>query len=150
MKHLLRLALFALFAAGPLAAAPAQPWAQLKVGMSADDALDLLGDPVCSRRGHGFFTWIYDEGAEVLLYGEGKVVGWTLPGATENPGPSRDIWSSQPAGKYYATMHAVLPRPAKTRATPGAPKADGIAPRAAAGTGYEEYAARSRPHPPAG
>src|SRR5690242_9682961 len=106
MSTILRLLLLTALLAGPLAAAP-KPWSRLKVGTPAQEVLTLLGDPVCARTGKGFETWIYDDGAEVLLWRTGTVIGWTEPADASLANPSRDIWSEQPANRYYSTMYSV-------------------------------------------
>lgn len=137
MSTILRLLLLTALLAGPLAAAP-KPWSQLKVGTPAPEVLALLGDPVCARTGKGFETWIYDDGAEVLLWRTGTVIGWTEPAEASLPNPSRDIWSEQPAGRYYASMYSVLPRPL-TKKTDVARMRTLLEAAATAGTGYEQY-----------
>lgn len=132
MPNPARLFLLSLLCLGSLPAAP-QPWTRLKVGMSAIETVSLLGHPIFHRQGHGFVTWTYDHGAEVLLQGDGAVVGWTAPASAGNPARSQDIWSNQPAGQYHATMHAVLPRLQK----PGAKRRPGLV-GAAGGTTYEQ------------
>jgi hypothetical protein len=119
------------------------PWERLQLGMSGSETVALLGEPVLSSRGGGFHKLNYDGGAEVLLYGDGRVVGWTAPAGSRGAKHSHDIWSCQPAGKYYATMHAILPRPVRDREarTVRQPAGDRAA---TAGTGYEEYSARRR------
>jgi hypothetical protein len=119
------------------------PWERLQLGMPAGEAIALLGDPVVSSRGGGFLKLNYDGGAEVLLYGDGRVVGWTAPAGSGGAKHSHDIWSSQPAGKYYATMHAILPRPVRNQEARVVRRAAGDG-AAATGTGYEEYSARRR------
>lgn len=111
-------------------AAPA-PWDQLKVGMSAEDAITLLGMPVLRIKGRGFETWTYDQGAELLVYG--LVVGWTIPAATNGATRGHDVWSAQPRGDYFATLRsAVIRKPA-----PKAPVVV-VAP-SHTGMGYEQY-----------
>ena len=70
-----------------------------------------------------------------LLHASGAVIGWTAPAAMGGKG-SQDIWSNQPAGKYYASMHAVLPRPPKVPARHGNQPRP---PRAPGANGYERY-----------
>jgi hypothetical protein len=90
-----------------------EPWAQLKVGMGAADTAALLGHPIFHRQGHGFTTWTYDRGGEVLLHANGTVIGWTAPKTARVAVRSRDIWSNRPDGEFSPTMHSVLPRPMK-------------------------------------
>ena len=139
MKPVLRLALLGLLLVGTLSAGQS-PWTQLKVGMSANRTVALLGAPVMRNHGHGFETWIYDHGAEVVIHAGLTLVGWTAPAVLAVPVHSQDIWSEHPAGEYYATMHAILPRPVRPVATP---KADvtpaAVAAKATAGLTYEEF-----------
>ena len=139
MKSVLRLALLGLLLVGTLSAGQS-PWTQLKVGMSANRTVSLLGAPVMRNHGHGFETWIYDHGAEVVIYAGITLVGWTAPAVLAVPGHSQDIWSNHPAGEYYATMHAILPRPDRPDAArkPGAAPAVEAA-KATAGLTYEAY-----------
>jgi hypothetical protein len=132
MKLPPRLALLALALAGTLSAA--DPWKQMHVGMSAAETVALLGHPLAHRQGHGFSTWTYDDGAEVLLQSTGSVMGWTAPGSTQPAVRSRDVWRNRPAGVRHATMHAALPRPTKSRRP--APPPDVI--RQGRITSYEE------------
>jgi hypothetical protein len=134
MTTVSRLLLFSLVLLGS-ASAETLPWARLKIGMTADETFSLLGEPISSRRGHGFVTWTYDDGAEVLLHATGAVVGWTAPAAAAASARSADVWSKQPAGRYYASMHSVLPRPTRAPGRNGA-RAVRTEP---AGTGYEAY-----------
>ena len=134
-----RLTLLGLLLAGTLSAGQS-PWTQLKVGMSANRTVSLLGAPVMRNHGHGFETWIYDHGAEVVIYAGITLVGWTAPAVLAVPVHSQDIWSNHPAGEYYATMHAILPRPDRpdaTRKPDAAPAA--VAPKPTAGLTYEEF-----------
>lgn len=109
MRQTFLLFLLGLLIAGPLAADETeQGWKQLKVGMSAEEAAFLLGEPVLRRHGHGFETWTYDGGSEVLFHATGTVVGWTAPASARLSRRSEDLWSTRPKGKYYPTMHAAL------------------------------------------
>lgn len=134
MTTVSRLVLLSLVLLGS-ASADILPWSRLKIGMTAGETASLLGDPIFQRRGHGFVTWTYDDGAEVLLHATGSVVGWTAPAKAVEAMQSADIWSQQPAGKYYASMHSVLPRPVKKPARGGS---NGAVVRASGGTTYEQ------------
>lgn len=115
------------------------PWTQLKVGLSAQRTASLLGEPVLRNHGHGFETWTYDHGAEVVIYAGATLVGWTAPAELALPVRSQDVWSNHPAGDYYATMHSILPQPVRPKAnrrTGG--NEPGETPRATAGQPYEE------------
>ena len=93
---------------------------------------------MCARTGKGFEIWSYDQGAEVLLGRTGTVIGWTMPATTGLPPSSRDIWSKQPAGRYYATLYSVLPRPALKKSD--APLVRTLLEAVSTpGTGYEQY-----------
>ena len=132
---LLRLFLLCLVSATSLSAE--QSWAQLKVGMAADDALEVLGEPVSVRRGRGFETWIYDHGAEVLVYP--VVVGWTAPASTGLKHFSHDVWAAKPGGNFQKTLATAVSKAVKANAPlpPAKPTPEAVA--AAAGMGYEEY-----------
>jgi hypothetical protein len=130
MRHLLAVLVAGFLVLNSALATPG-PWNQLKVGMSAADAITLLGMPVLRIKGRGFETWTYDRGAELLVYG--LVVGWTIPAATNGVPQSHDVWSSQPRGDYFATLRsAVIHKP-----MPKAPVVV-VAP-SHTGMGYEEY-----------
>ena len=133
-----RLTLLGLLLVGTLSAGQ-NPWTQLKVGLSAQRTATLLGEPVLRNHGHGFETWTYDHGAEVIIYAGATLVGWTAPAELAQLVRSQDIWSNHPAGEYYATMHAILPRPerpAANRRTDGNRTA--VTPRTTAGQTYEQ------------
>jgi len=108
------------------------------MGMTTEQTASLLGEPMFRRRGHGFETWTYEGCAEVVFYGSGAVVAWTAPPEPPAPPRSRDLWSSQPKGKFV-TMHAAL------RDSPGAaPAPTGSAAarkrlRPDSSQGYEAY-----------
>ena len=103
-----RLFLLSLLLVSALAAG-AEPWSQLKVGMSPQDAVTLLGEPLFRRQGKGFQTWTYDGGAEVLLYITSGVVGWTAPASVRIAARNDDVWSQRKPGVYYATLFSGLP-----------------------------------------
>lgn len=136
MHAVLRFVLICLLPLPALAAASG-PWAQLKLGMSAAHAATLLGDPLLRSVGHGFETWTYDDGAELVLHG--TVVGWTAPHSAGLPKRSQDVWLSRPSGRHYATLHAVLTDPARPVVAP--PPATAVAKRKATanGIGFEDY-----------
>lgn len=113
-----------------------QSWAQLKVGMAADEALEVLGEPVSVRHGRGFETWIYDHGAEVLVYT--VVVGWTAPSSSGLKSVSHDVWAAKPGGNYHKTLAAAVSKAVRANAPVPAKASVAVAP-AAAGIGYEEY-----------
>lgn len=136
MPVALRLCLLSLVLAGSLSA-EAPPWEQLKVGMTADQVITLLGDPVLRSKGRGFETWTYDDGAEVLVYG--LVVGWTAPVASDLPARSHDVWSNHPRGDYFTTLRSAVRQAAAKPTTAIAAKPVRQIPRNTAGLGYEEY-----------
>jgi len=132
----LRLFLISFLLLAPLSAEP-MPWAQLKVGMAAEEILSLLGDPVMRSKGRGFETWTYDDGAEVLIYG--LVVGWTMPASATVRVRSEDVWRNHPRGDYYATLRsAVRKAGAKPAATAPAGPLPGKRPDDS-GMGYERF-----------
>lgn len=74
----LRLVAFLLLA-GSTQAAP--QWMRLKVGMSADDIVRFVGEPLMRVKARGLERWIYDGAGEVVFYG-GPVKFWTIPSPT--------------------------------------------------------------------
>jgi hypothetical protein len=135
MSYFLRLAVISVLLAGSLSAAP-KPWTQIKVGMSTEEIitlLGLLGDPVSRRQGRGFETWTYDHGAEVLIYK--LVVGWTAPTSATLVVRSEDVWSNHPQGDYFSPVRAVL----RKNAAKLAPATAAKRPLSTTGMGYEEY-----------
>jgi hypothetical protein len=79
--------------------------------MAAEEAVAALGEPLLRTSGKGLELWIYDNQAEVLLYG--PVIGWTTPGSRQVPGRAVDIWQRQP-GEVDAPVF-LLPRPSISR-----------------------------------
>jgi hypothetical protein len=132
MPSFLRLSIISLLLVGSLSAAP-RPWAQIKVGMSAEEIVTLLGDPVFRRQGRGFETWTYDQGAEVLICK--LVVGWTAPTSATLVVRSEDVWSNHPQGDYLSPVRAVL----RKNAGKLAPAATAKRSLSNTGMGYEEY-----------
>lgn len=132
----MRLFLISLLLLAPLSAEP-MPWAQLKVGMAAGEILSLLGDPVLRSKGHGFETWTYDDGAEVVIYG--LLVGWTTPASATTRGHSEDVWRNQPRGDYYATLRSAVrkaaAKPAVTAPAGSPPEKQPVN----SGIGYERF-----------
>lgn len=100
------------FAIGPLLGA--EDWTQLKVGMSPDEAMEFLGDPLMKTSGNGFELWIYDNNAEAVFYG-GPLIGWTTPAKGKTKGKTVDVWQRKPGAPN--TPSFVLPRatPYRTR-----------------------------------
>jgi hypothetical protein len=103
-------------------------WSQMKLGMTPEETVALLGQPLLSTKGRGFETWIYDHGAEILLYD--TVIGWTTPGLAKVGSRSTDVWRANGARPYFPTFMAAVPRrrePApEPRAVPqGAPQGGG-------------------------
>lgn len=118
--------------------AESAPWTQLKIGMSADEVMTVLGDPVSRRQGRGFETWTYDHGAEVLVYG--ILVGWTAPAASGLKMNSQDVWASHPKGAFIPTLQTALRKAVRPPTPPVAPPKPAPAARPpGAGMGYEEY-----------
>lgn len=114
------------------------PWTQLKIGMSADELVSVLGDPVFRRQGRGFETWTYDQGAEVLVYG--IVVGWTTPADPGHKIHSQDVWADHPKGAFMPTLQTALREAVRPPAKPVAPAKPAPSARPpGAGMGYEEY-----------
>lgn len=89
-------------------------WSQLKLGMTANQAAAALGRPMQRTLGNGFEIWIYDNGAEALLFG--SLIGWTTPTSASSPMAkpierSRDIWSEDCSEAIYPTFLSLLPQP---------------------------------------
>jgi hypothetical protein len=136
MVTLLRPSLIFILLAVSLPAAP-QPWARLTLGMTTEQTVALLGSPLLRTRGHGFETWTYDHGAEVLVHG--TVVGWTAPASARLLVRSQDVWHGRRPGEHYATLQSGLPAASRKPAALTAP-AIKRKPTARGGTlGYEEY-----------
>ena len=87
----------------------ADRWAQLKLGMTAEETVAALGEPLIRTVGRGFELWVYDDRAEVLFYG--PVIGWTTPGVGPKAGEAHDIWQSDHTGVPTPTFLSQLPRP---------------------------------------
>lgn len=136
MSLFLRLLLPGLLLVGSVTAAP-QPWARLKLGMSAEQTVVLLGSPILRTRGHGFETWTYDHGAEVLIHG--TVVGWTAPASARLLVRTQDVWQSRRIGEHYATLQSGLPAASRKPAAVTVPVVRRKPAATGAGLGYEEY-----------
>ena len=76
-------------------------------------------------------------GAELVIHG--TVVGWTAPASAGLPKRSQDVWLSRPAGRHYATLHAVLTDPSRPVVAP--PPAAPVTKRKPTtnGIGFEDY-----------
>ncbi len=85
----------------------ADGWAQLKVGMSADEATEALGLPLMKTSARGFDLWIYDNNAEALFFG-GPLVGWTTPRDLKSVSRTVDVWQRTPGST--APPSFILPR----------------------------------------
>lgn len=83
-------------------------WAQLRLGMTADEAVAVLGSPLIRTAGHGFELWTYDNGAEALLFG--SLIGWTVSGAANVADRSCDIWRVHRPDARSANFLDALPR----------------------------------------
>ena len=99
------LGLLVIFTTGSLRGADG--WAQLKVGMSTEEAEVALGLPLLKTSARGFDLWIYDNNAEALFFG-GPLVGWTTPSDLKVAKRTVDVWQRAPGGPTYPTF--VLPR----------------------------------------
>ena len=132
MPNFIRLLLLSVLLTGTLSAAPTS-WGKLKIGMSAEEAVALLGRPFCRSEGHGYQRWVYDQGAEVLLHGGIAVIGWSVPLPLRAAVRNLDIWSDRASGDYYAAL-------CTARAEQAARRRSGV--RAAKpGAVYEDYLA---------
>jgi hypothetical protein len=92
----------------PVSGWAAEGWANLKAGMTRNEAVAVLGTELVASRGRGFEVAIYDDRAEVVFL-HGKVVAWTAPVSIQAaPAPSA-VWQfdqgsrlragGQPAGR---------------------------------------------------
>ena len=88
----------------------AESWGVLKVGMSSDEASEVLGEPLLKTIGRGFELWIYDNSAEAVFFG-GPLVGWTAPRDFKAMPRIVDVWQRKP-GAPNAPVY-ILPRPTK-------------------------------------
>jgi hypothetical protein len=79
-----------LFLLLPGLARAADGWAQLKLGMTAEQAEAALGAPLFRNEGRGFELWIYDGRAEVVMYG--GVIAWTAPATSTAARSSPQTW----------------------------------------------------------
>lgn len=95
----------------PLAGRAAENWSQLKIGMSVEETLATLGQPLLRSTGRGFETWTYDKGGDVLVYG--SLIGWTAP-ASPALAPvavrSKDVWSENRNLPYLSFLSLLPPR----------------------------------------
>ncbi|MCX6953587.1 MAG: hypothetical protein NTV51_15660 [Verrucomicrobia bacterium] len=110
------LSLLFVLALAPTLVRGAEQWAQLKLGMTAEQTLAALGDPILKTTGNGFEVWIYNHGSEVVLYG--SLIGWTAPAAAKLPERSTDIWSDDDSGETFPTFLALLPKPVRVGPVP--------------------------------
>ena len=105
----------------PLAGRAAENWNDLKLGMSAEETLAALGQPLIRTAGRGFETWTYDKGGDVLIYG--SVIGWTAPASVRLAVRSKDIWSENrhlPYLTFFSLLPARLPpTPRRANGDPG-------------------------------
>ncbi len=87
----------------------AERWAQLKLGMTAEETVAAIGEPLFRSAGRGFELWIYDHRAEVVFFG--PLIGWTTPSPGGEKGETNDIWLSDHTGVPTPTFLSQLPRP---------------------------------------
>ena len=90
----------------PFAGRATENWGQLKLGMSVEETLAALGQPLIRTAGRGFETWTYDKGGDVLIYG--SLIGWTAPVSAQLVVRSKDIWSEN-RHLPYLTFSSLLP-----------------------------------------
>lgn len=68
-------------------------WRELRMGMSAEQASAVIGEPLIRSSSRGFEVWIYDGRGEVVFYA-GPVIAWTVPiplDASIRPA-AHDVW----------------------------------------------------------
>lgn len=93
----------------PLSASASEAWSQLSIGMSQEETLSALGEPVLRNTGRGLELWIYDNHAEVLFLG--NVIGWSTPVARDAPRKTADVWQANGGRNDYRTVLLMLPPP---------------------------------------
>lgn len=112
MRQILHLRLWLLLFVVPCFGHGADRWAQLKLGMTADETISALGEPLVRNVGRGFELWIYDHDSEVLFFGD--LIGWTSPGAGPSSRHSADVWQANQGRDDFRTVLLRLP-PSRTR-----------------------------------
>lgn len=65
------------------ASAEEEGWRKVHVGMKTGEVVETVGEPLVTTKGRGFEVFIYDRGAEVVLF-RGLVVAWTPPPGSED------------------------------------------------------------------
>ena len=116
----------------------AEPWSEVRLGMTAEQATALLGKPLLRSGGFGFEIWTYDRCGEVVFYG--PLVAWTEPAAAGKVGRSVDVWQKDSAPGETAAFF--LPRPEKTQRLPARTNR---APTAAGSSAEATWLPRYRP-----
>ncbi|HEX2852606.1 MAG TPA: hypothetical protein VHO24_05155 [Opitutaceae bacterium] len=86
----------------------AEKWDQLKLGMSVEETLAALGQPLSRNTGRGFETWTYDKGGDALIYG--SLIGWTAPASANVAVRSKDVWSENRNLPYLTFLSLLPPR----------------------------------------
>jgi len=107
-KYLLLLAQLSLLQPGT--ARGADGWAQLKLGMTAEQAMAAVGVPLFRSEGRGFELWIYDSRAEVVMYG--GVIAWTAPAGSTATHVAAEVWEFYQAAPNRVRDPVPLRRPA--------------------------------------
>lgn len=85
----------------------ADSWAQLKIGMTAEETAAAIGKPLFRSEGRGFELWIYDHHAEVLFFG--SLIGWTTPGTDKAASQVVDVWQGNHGGVNAPTFLSAIP-----------------------------------------
>ncbi len=62
----------------PCASQGAGDWSQVKSGLTPEQAITALGEPLMRRTNRGIDVWVYDSGGEIVFAG-GPLFGWSLP-----------------------------------------------------------------------
>lgn len=86
-------------------------WTLLRLGMTADEALEVLGEPLLKSSGRGFEIWTFDKAGEAVFYG--SLVGWSTPVTRDTPRRVVDVW--QPAEGQTERRPFILPAPSPVR-----------------------------------
>ncbi|MDB6094094.1 MAG: hypothetical protein JWM32_1656 [Verrucomicrobia bacterium] len=93
----------------------AERWSQLTLGMSPEETILAIGEPLMRNAGRGLEVWIYDHDAEVLFLD--GVIGWSTPAGGALPRQTADVWQANQGKNDYRAVLLMLPPP-KPRPVP--------------------------------
>ncbi len=83
----------------------ADGWVQLKLGMTSNETMKFLGEPLMRTKARGIERWIYDGGGETVFMG-GPLISWTVA----SPTPESEARSIE----YDVLMRSPHARPPST------------------------------------